>query len=87
MVKPQVKDDEFFCKEVYADKLQNHFSLLCEKLDSPAVEDVEMLAEKVCRVFLDKEKQKDMSVIAASRHDPLNNNQQLLSIYNKIIGR
>ena len=46
-VKPQVKDDEFFCKEVYADKLQNHFSLLCEKLDSPAVEDVEMLADMV----------------------------------------
>ncbi|MCI7617940.1 MAG: hypothetical protein MST07_00720 [Firmicutes bacterium] len=47
LVKPQVKDDEFFCKEVYADKLQNHFSLLCEKLDSPAVEDVEMLADMV----------------------------------------
>ena len=47
LVKPQVKDDEFFCKEVYADKLQNHFSLLCEKLDSPTVEDVEMLADMV----------------------------------------
>lgn len=47
LVKPQVKDDEFFCKEVYADKIQNHFSLLCEKLDSPAVEDVEMLANMV----------------------------------------
>lgn len=47
LVKPQVKDDEFFCKEVYADKIQNHFSLLCEKLDSPAVEDVEMLADMV----------------------------------------
>lgn len=47
LVKPQVKDDEFFCKEVYADKLQNHFSLLCEKLDSPAAEDVEMLADMV----------------------------------------
>lgn len=47
LVKPQVKDDEFFCKEVYADKLQNHFSLLCEKLDSTAVEDVEMLADMV----------------------------------------
>ena len=50
-------------------------------------EEVEMLAEKVCRVFLDGEKQKDMSAIAARRHDPLNNNQQLLSIYHKIIGR
>ena len=47
LVKPLVKDGEFFCKEVYADKLQNHFSLLCEKLDSPAVEDVEMLADMV----------------------------------------
>lgn len=50
-------------------------------------EEVEMLAEKVCRVFSDGEKQKDMSAIAAIRHDPLNNNQQLFSIYNKIIGR
>ena len=54
LVKPQVKDDEFFCKEVYADKLQNHFSLLCEKLDSPAVEDVEMLADMVYKAaYLD----------------------------------
>ena len=50
-------------------------------------EEVEMLAEKVCRIFSDGEKQKDMCAIAAIRHDPLNNNQQLFSIYNKIIGR
>ena len=50
-------------------------------------EEVEMLAEKVCRVFSDGEKQTDLSAIAAHRHDPLNNNQQLLSIYHKIIGR
>ena len=47
----------------------------------------EMLAEKVCRVFSDGENQTDLSAIAAHRHDPLNNNQQLLSIYHKIIGR
>lgn len=50
-------------------------------------EEVEMLAEKVCRVFSNGEKQNNMSAIAARRHDPLNNNQQLLSIYHKIIGR
>lgn len=50
-------------------------------------EEVEMLAEKVCRVFSDGENQTDLSAIAAQRHDPLNNNQQLLSIYHKIIGR
>lgn len=50
-------------------------------------EEVEMLAEKVCRVFSDGENQTDLSAIAAHRHDPLNNNQQLLSIYHKIIGQ
>ena len=50
-------------------------------------EEVEMLAEKISRVFSDEEKQTDMSAIAARRHDPSNNNQQLLSIYHKIIGR
>lgn len=50
-------------------------------------EEVEMLAEKVCRVFSAGDKQTDMRAIAARRHDPLNNNQQLLSIYHKIIGR
>ena len=50
-------------------------------------EEVEMLAEKVCRVFSDGENQTDLSAIAAQRHDPLNNNQQLLSIYKRIIER
>lgn len=50
-------------------------------------EDVEMLAGKVCRVFSDEEKQTDMSAVAARRHDPLNNNSQLLSIYHKIVGQ
>lgn len=48
-------------------------------------EEVEMLAEKIRRVFSDKEKQTDMSTVAANRHHPLNNNKQLLSIYKKII--
>lgn len=48
-------------------------------------EEVEMLAEKIRRVFSDKEKQTDMSTVAANRHHPLNNNKQLLSIYKEII--
>ena len=47
LVKPQVKDEEFFCKEVYPVELQNHFSLLCAKIDLHAAEDVEMLADMV----------------------------------------
>lgn len=48
-------------------------------------EEVEMLAEKVCRVFADAEKQVDMHVIAAERHSSKLNCGILLSVYIKII--
>lgn len=48
-------------------------------------EEVEMLAEKVCRVFADAEKQVDMHVIAAERHSSKLNCSILLSIYKNII--
>lgn len=48
-------------------------------------EEVEMLAEKVCRVFKDADKQNDMSVVAFNRHNPKNNSNQLLAIYKTII--
>lgn len=48
-------------------------------------EEVEMLAEKVCRVFADAEKQVDMHVIAAERHSPNLNCSILFSIYKTII--
>lgn len=48
-------------------------------------EEVEMLAEKVCRVFADAEKQVDMHVIAAERHSSNLNCSVLLSIYKTII--
>ena len=44
-----------------------------------------MLAGKVSRVFLNGEKQTDMCTVAARRHNPVKNNQQLLSIYKEII--
>lgn len=48
-------------------------------------EEVEMLAEKVCRVFADAEKQVDMHAVAAERHSPNLNCRILLSIYKTII--
>lgn len=48
-------------------------------------EEVEMLAEKVCRVFANAEKQVDMHVIAAERHSSKLNCGILLSIYKNII--
>lgn len=48
-------------------------------------EEVEMLAEKVCRVFADAEKQVDMHVIAAERHSSKLNCGILFSIYKNII--
>lgn len=49
-------------------------------------EEVEMLAEKVCNVFADKEKQKDMSSIARERHDPERNMRSLIDTYHDIAG-
>ena len=45
-----------------------------------------MLAEKVCRIFENKDKQVNMSASAFMRHNPEINKKQLLTIYSKIIG-
>ena len=47
-------------------------------------EEVEMLAEKVCRVFKDADKQNDMRSVSYKRHNPEINSDQLFAIY-KII--
>ena len=44
-------------------------------------EEIEMLAEKVCRVFGDQEKQIDMKPKACIRHDRKLNSEQLYTIY------
>ena len=48
-------------------------------------EEIEMLAEKICRVFADKYNQIDMRATAARRHSPELNSEQLFSIYEKVI--
>lgn len=48
-------------------------------------EEVEMLAEKVCRVFINEVNQIDIRDIAVKRHDPIKNSEQLYSIYKSII--
>lgn len=48
-------------------------------------EEVEMLAEKVCRVFINEVNQIDIRDIAVQRHDPIKNSEQLYSIYKSII--
>lgn len=47
-------------------------------------EETEMLVEKIFTVFNHKEKQVDMSAIAAQRHDPQKNVNDLLRIYHDI---
>lgn len=47
-------------------------------------EEIEMLAEKVCRIFSNKEKQINMQRIAAERHNPNLNSEQLYRIYETI---
>lgn len=49
-------------------------------------EDIEMLAECIHRVFSSAEKQVSMIIPASQRHDPERNREQLLDIYNLIIG-
>ena len=48
-------------------------------------EDIEMLAEKICTVFQNKEHQKDLSKEAAQRHNPQKNVEELMKIYESII--
>lgn len=48
-------------------------------------EEIEMLAEKVCKIFRNEYKQIDMSNIALQRHHQNENLKQLLAIYNEII--
>lgn len=47
-------------------------------------EEINMLAEKVCRVFVKKESQIDLSKVALQRHSQRDNAQQLLEIYYNI---
>lgn len=49
-------------------------------------EEIEMLAEKVCRIFSDMENQKSMIETAHQRHNPNTNGSKLYSIYESIIG-
>lgn len=48
-------------------------------------EEIEMLAEKVCRIFADEDQQIDMREEAAKRHDPRTNIDTLLCIYKSIL--
>ena len=47
-------------------------------------EEVEMLAEKICSIFANQDRQPDMRATAALRHDPETNRKTLLEIYRKI---
>ena len=49
-------------------------------------DDYTMLAEKVCRIFDNKDRQVNISLDALLRHNPEINKKQLLTIYSKIIG-
>lgn len=44
-------------------------------------EEVEMLAEKICTIFANKDKQIDMTDVARKRHDPLTNGECIYAIY------
>ena len=47
-------------------------------------EEVEMLADKICSIFANKDKQIDMSSIARKRHDPETNTNCIYNIYKLI---
>lgn len=48
-------------------------------------EEVNMLAEKICRLFADKDKQVDMVEVAKLRHNQEENAKALISIYNEVV--
>lgn len=47
-------------------------------------EEINMLAEKICKIFANKGEQLDMSNVALQRHDAKSNIRQLLEIYKQI---
>lgn len=48
-------------------------------------EEVNMLAEKICRLFADEDKQVDMVEVAKLRHNQEENAKALISIYNEVV--
>lgn len=50
-------------------------------------EEISMLAEKVCKIFANENKQTDMSTVALRRHNQEENAQQLMRIYNDILNQ
>ena len=50
-------------------------------------EEVEMLAEKICKVFEMGHNQTDMRATAQKRHDRQNNSDTLYAIYNSIFSQ
>ena len=48
-------------------------------------DDVELLAERVCRIFSNSDNQISMRSVASLRHDPKTNSEQLYYIYKSII--
>lgn len=50
-------------------------------------EDVEMLAERICKVFSDAGKQVNMRLVASERHNPQKNAKMLYLIYKAIINK
>ena len=48
-------------------------------------EEINMLAEKICRVFADKDRQSDMIAVAELRHNPRLNTERMIQIYKKIM--
>lgn len=47
-------------------------------------EEIEMLAEKICLIFADREKQNDIYIVASQRHDTVTNLNKLLEIYKHV---
>lgn len=50
-------------------------------------DEIEMLARKICQVFEAKDQQVDMREVARRRHNPVVNNETLLSVYKAIINQ
>ena len=49
-------------------------------------DDFTMLAEKVCKIFMNKGSQVNLSSKAFTRHNSETNKNQLLSVYSQIVG-
>lgn len=52
--KPQMKDEEYFMKDEYPERIRQSYQKICEKLDEIQISDLDILADQIYKAaYLD----------------------------------